>query len=88
MSKDPINRTAYVEIVVLDQPENTFTIEIKDIEVDDQANKCIIKMNNDTYLKLLEATTTFENEATNGSLEISGNTNLIRSLGKSLRYTN
>lgn len=46
---------------------------------------CMVRMTSETFSRLLDGTSTFEREAYEGSLTISGDSHLLRHFGKSLR---
>ena len=88
MSKSPPQLSNIVKIIVVDMPENSFELEILSDGSTDIDAVCSLKMDNETYQKLLEGKTTLEIEAGINNIEISGDTNLLRNFGKSLRNSN
>ena len=87
MSKSPLGQTGVVNIIVTDADENSFSYHVQ-LNDSDNETSCRVSMNNATYLRFLAGTTTFEIEAGNNNIEVSGDSNLLRNFGKSLRNSN
>ena len=88
MTKSPSDQSSTISIIVIDAPKNNFNVNIQVKTETNSSNECTIKMNNRAFKKLMDGETTFEIEAGNDNIEISGNTNLLRHFGKSLRNSN
>ncbi len=92
MESHPSGALRQVNIHVLDNSSLNFSIEIQPNETTnlytDSDAICTVKLNNKTYLRLLNGTTTFEQEAAQNNIEVSGDSNLLRYLGKRLRSSN
>ncbi len=73
-----------IKIIVTDAPENSFSQIIET----DFKSECSVQMTQETYQLFLSNLTTFEIEAAKGNLQVSGDTNLLRDFGKSLRNSN
>lgn len=88
MHDSPSEQSNYVNIVVVDDPNSSFKIAVKSNDPNLVDTECVLKLNFETFNRLLNAETTFEIEARNNNIEILGNIMLLRNFGKSLRYSN
>ncbi len=74
--------------MVIDQKDLSFTYDIDSgvtsSEINGQEN-CTIEVSEVTFNRLLDGTSTFEQEVTAGRLSISGDSQILRDLGKIFR---
>ena len=87
MDKGLSELNATIKIVVNDSQQDNFEITV-DADESENANSCTVKMDKETFNRLLAGNSTIEIESGNNNIEISGDTILLRKLGKKLRYSN
>ena len=87
MDKSLSELNATIKIVVNDSQQDNFEIAV-DADESENANSCTVKMDKETFNRLLAGNSTIEIESGNNNIEISGDTILLRKLGKKLRYSN
>lgn len=77
-----------IAVMVIDQKDLSFTYDIDSgvtsSEINGQEN-CTIEVSEVTFNRLLDGTSTFEQEVTAGRLSISGDNQVLRDLGKIFR---
>jgi len=88
MSKDQISSKSVISVEVTDNPDLNFNFDTttgqSNVEhIEDPACKLIV--NQATFQKLLDGTSTFEQEVQNGILKVEGNNQLLRSFGSAMR---
>ena len=88
MSKDQISSKSVISVEVTDNPDLNFNFDTTTgqsniDQIEDPACKLIV--NKATFQKLLDGTSTFEQEVQNGILKVEGNNQLLRSFGSAMR---
>lgn len=89
MSKDQISSKSVISVEVTDNPDLNFNFDTTTgqsniDQIEDPACKLIV--NQATFQKLLDGTSTFEKrKVQNGILKVEGNNQLLRSFGSAMR---
>lgn len=88
MAENQISKNQIVEIEVIDDNNLSFFFDVtnnRSTSASKEAASAKIEIKKDAYMRLFDGVSTFEVEASNGNLKISGDFAIIREFGKSLR---